>query len=390
METPYFQIDKNELLENIQTFKDALNIYWPNSTLAYSVKTNSLPYILGLMKQQGIKAEVVSDEEYELSRMCGYKEDRIIFNGPAKDDSLFLEAIEKGSIVNIDSQHELQVFNQNVKGYKPNMGIRINIDTALFNEKDIFYQDDGFRFGFSEENGELAEAVNTIRFNDPSNAIGIHFHCNSATRSIDVYEKIALYVRYIITKYDITASYIDIGGGFFGGVEGKPVAHDYISAVYHVLKDTVDIHSTKLIVEPGSALVASAVDFYTSVLDVKETHKSVIVTTDGSKINIDPLWSKKSFLHRIEKTGLENEKMIDKKQIICGYTCMEHDRIMALEKTHILSKGDKIVYEKTGAYSVTFGGPFIRYLPEVYVKNGNTMELIRKRMSVKDYYHIQT
>ena len=71
--TPYFVIKKSELDKNIYDFKSALKKYWPNSDIAYSIKTNSLPWILKYMNSQGILAEAVSDEEYELAELCGFE-----------------------------------------------------------------------------------------------------------------------------------------------------------------------------------------------------------------------------------------------------------------------------------------------------------------------------
>lgn len=386
LETPFFLINKQKLDDNIQDFKSALDKIWPNSKLAYSVKTNSLPWLLRYLKSQDVLAEVVSDEEYELALLSGFKEEEIVFNGPIKGDTLFLNAIKKGSFVNIDSKYELEIYKNNIKENNDNVGVRVNVDTTIFEKNDIGYVEDGFRFGYAEKNDELLNAINIVRLHKSDKKIGLHFHCNSVTRSLDVYKKLAEFAKYIIEKYNISPSYIDIGGGFFGGVEGKPSAPEYISIIYEVLKNTVDIESTMLIVEPGSAIIASAVDFHTSVKDVKDTNKSRIVTTDGSRINIDPLWSKKNYRYRIESN--EKKNSILDKQIICGYTCMDHDRIMTLVDEFPLSVGDRIIYERVGAYTMTFGGPFIKYFPDVYVQNGNEMKLVRKRMSVRDYYNI--
>ena len=125
---------------------------------------------------------------------------------------------------------------------------------------------------------------------------------------------------------------------------------------------------------------------YTSVIDAKSTNFANIITTDGSRIHIDPLWKKKSYLYSIETNS---HMPIEQKQIICGYTCMDHDRIMILENKPLLQVGDKIIYYRVGAYTVTFGGPFIRYFPDVYVNNNGSLKLIRKRMSVSDYYNIE-
>lgn len=388
METPFFLINKDELDSNIQNFKSALEKIWPNSIIAYSVKTNSLPWLLKYLKSQDIMAEVVSDEEYELALLCGFSEEEIVFNGPIKGENTFLDSIKKGSIVNIDSKHEVEIFKKNIKKSSENIGVRVNVDTSIFDNNDVDYKKEGFRFGFSEGNNDLSNVIETIRFNNINNRIGLHFHCNSSSRSLNVYRKMAEYAKFIIEKYNVSPSYIDIGGGFFGGVEGQPTATEYITTIHDVLKNSVDAGATILIVEPGSAIIGSAVEFHTSVIDAKETDKSRIVTTDGSRVNIDPLWSKNKYTYRIIKNNQSKSKQ--EKQIICGYTCMDHDRIMTLLNENTLSIGDQIIYEKVGAYSMTFGGPFIRYFPDVYVQNENDSELVRNRMRVRDYYDIHT
>ena len=107
MKTPYFVIQEKLLAENIGGFQEALNTLWPGSILAYSVKTNSLPWILKWMNAHGVYAEVVSDEEYQLALLSGCPADRIVFNGPVKTEEYLRKAFEGGSIINIDSAHEL-------------------------------------------------------------------------------------------------------------------------------------------------------------------------------------------------------------------------------------------------------------------------------------------
>lgn len=387
MQTPYFLLDKQLLDANLVSFKDALNRIWAHSSIGYSVKTNSMPWLLKYLKGQGLQAEVVSDEEYELSLLCGFAETEIIYNGPIKSEDYFINAVRKGSIVNIDSKNELAWFKAHIKESSSNIGIRINVDTSIFDESDVAYTNEGFRFGFSEENRDLAQAIDILRLCDEKNRIGLHFHCNSVSRSVDVYRKIALYAKELILKYNIDPSFIDVGGGFFGGVEGKPGPVDYVNVIYEELKNVVDVEKTKLIVEPGSAIIGSAVSFHTSVIDVKDTSKATVVTTDGSRINIDPLWAKDKYDYVI-KSDYDASK-IKSKQIICGYTCMDHDRIMSIIGRQAVSIGDRIIYSKVGAYTMTFGGPFIKYFPEVYVEDSGVSQLIRKRMTVQDYYAIQ-
>lgn len=384
LKTPYFLIDRTKLDKNINDFQQALNSIWPNSQLSYSVKTNSLPWLLEYLHTKNVYAEVVSDEEYFLAKKCGFLDRQIIYNGPIKGSDLFLSALELGAIVNADSKRELELIQTTDQIFGHNIGIRINPNPGIFNQNDIGYTEDGFRFGFSDETGELEKAIKIVK--TKSDFIGLHLHCNSITRSKDVYIELAKYALNIITKYNLKVSYIDMGGGFFGGVPGKTTQVEYINAIKEVFEPIIDIKNTKLYVEPGSAIIGSVVDLVTSVIDVKDTSNSRIVTTDGSRIHIDPLWIKKGYMYSLDT---KNKNEINE-QIICGYTCMDHDRLMKIENQQELSIGDRIIYHRVGAYSMTFGGMFIRYYPNVYVLDSGKFECVREKITVDDYYKIHS
>ena len=107
MKTPYYVIDQKALDENFEKLKQALQNNWKNSIIGYSYKTNALPWIIQHFNQLGCYAEVVSEEEYHLAKLIGVQKGKIIYNGPIKTKETFLEAIQNGCIVNIDSSREI-------------------------------------------------------------------------------------------------------------------------------------------------------------------------------------------------------------------------------------------------------------------------------------------
>ena len=418
--TPYFLIRKNLLAENIDGFRRALDHLWPNSRIAYSVKTNALPWILSWMKDHGVDAEVVSDEEYELAQLCGFPETRIVFNGPVKGRERLLRAVSAGSVVNLDSAADLEALTAtesftaeprsraadsrlSTAGLQPGagdsyfqapdqvsaagvLGLRLNMSPDLFDPADVGYQEDGFRFGYSDETGAFAAALEQLKGVTDVRTLGLHIHVNSVTRSPRVYAAAAARAAEIIQKYRLSPAFVDIGGGFFGGVPGKTTPEEYVSVIREALLPAVDPEKTALILEPGSAAVGSAVELHTTVLDVKDTARGRIVTTDGSRIHIDPLWLKKSYLFTSSAALPPHPR-----QVVCGYTCMDHDRLMVLENQPELKVGDQIVYHRVGNYTVTFGGPFIRPFPEVYAETADgEIRLVRKRMTMREYFEMET
>ncbi len=386
MKTPYFVIHRELLQKNIDDFEKGMCANWSNSRFGYSVKTNSLPWLLSYIKQNDWFAEVVSDEEYDLALLCGFLPNEIIFNGPIKGKERFYYAIEHGSFVNVDSENEIRWIEEYKKPIS-NLGIRINVPPEVFSPNDIEYTNEGFRFGFSVENGAFENALQRISNTQDIKAIGIHLHCNSITRNKEVYRAIAKYAVTIIDKFGLKPHYIDVGGGFFGGVPGKTTINEYFSIISEELNRSPSTRESVLIAEPGSAIIGSVVDLHTSVLDVKDTNNSHIVTTDGGRIYIDPQWFRTHYIYSIKT---QSEKMFSGKQIICGYTCMDHDRIMEIESEKQLQMGDEIIYHRVGAYTVTHGGLFIKFLPDVYVRINSEIKKIRSTMTTEEYYKIQS
>ena len=87
--TPFFRIREQDLLYDISLLKEALSKNWGSYIMGYSVKTNSLPWLLCYLKNQGFYAEVVSKTEYDLALRLGFPAHHMIYNGPIKDRAAF-------------------------------------------------------------------------------------------------------------------------------------------------------------------------------------------------------------------------------------------------------------------------------------------------------------
>lgn len=381
--TPYYVIDKIELDAGLGKLKRALEKYWGNYIIGYSYKTNSLPWIINYFKENGCYAEVVSDDEYLLAKRIGVNSDRFIYNGIIKSKGTFLEAIENRCIVNIDSRREIEWLDELSKDKQFGIGVRVNFDIEKYCPNQSACGTEGGRFGFCYENGEFEKALIKV-VNKGIRIDGLHLHVSSKTRSIDIYEAIANIACEITKKYGLVLSYIDIGGGFFGGLENKPQFEDYLKTVSEILSRTFEPEKTTLIVEPGMSLIGSPLSYVTSVIDVKDTTYGRFVITDGSRMNIDPLMTKKTYFHRYElKDSKQRKKM--RKQVISGYTCMEHDRLFCEENSKELLVGDKVIYDKVGAYTMCLTPLFIKYFPDVYLNDGENVNLVMERWLPENY-----
>lgn len=384
MQTPFYLIDKQELDGSLAAFKSALKKYWNNYIIGYSYKTNSLPWVIEYFKANGCFAEVVSDDEYELAKSIGIENEKIVYNGIIKSKETFLEAVQNKSIVNIDSNYEIEWLEELKEGSDYEVGIRVNFELEKYCPGQTQCGEEGGRFGFCYENGSLEKAIRHIEEKGVK-VVGLHLHVSSKTRSLDIYRAIANIAVEITKKYSLELKYVDVGGGFFGGLPNKPSYAEYIELIGEILSETFTPDKTKLIVEPGMSLIGAPISYVTTVIDIKDTTANRFVVTDGSRTNIDPLMSKKSYFYDVIKNDESNNRTSHKKQIISGFTCMEHDRMFELREYEELMCGDKIVYNKVGAYTMCLTPLFIKYFPDVYVTEGEKITKVRNRWSPIEY-----
>lgn len=387
LQTPCFILDKEELEKSVKGYQDALKSNFKRSIVGYSVKTNSLPACMKLAGEMGAYAEVVSHDEWELARLCGFDRQHIVYNGPMKSKETFLDAVEHGAIVNIETKRELEwlkeLDDQVSDGSKKfQVGIRLNINISHVSPEDADGENDNSRFGFSDETNEFADAIALIAKMPNVELAGLHIHRTAHSRSIRFYKQSIAFACKIIEKYGLKLDYLDVGGGYFGIFPNKPTYQEYSDAFFEVLTSH-GLQDLCVIVEPGNALVASCFAFLSEVIDVKHVEEKLwFATTDGSRNDLDPFFKKSGYLSDV---FYDHETPVVKEQIVSGCTCLEYDRMFTLTDKPILSVGDRIYYRNVGAYTMCLSPMFIRYIPNIYLKDKGDYTLVREKWTAKEH-----
>lgn len=367
MQTPYYLIHKDIFVQNCNEIINSFEKEWGGKVgCGYSVKTNNSLQMLQLAFEQGLYAEVVSEEEYNFAKECGFTNDRIIYNGPVKGTTKF-EACRMGAKVNIDNlteAKEIALYIQKNEIRNVHIGLRVNFDLENMVPGETSTGEAVGRFGICYENGDLEKAISFFE-QEGIPLEGLHVHFTTKTRSVAVFEAIAKMICEICQKYHLNLSYIDIGGGFWGGraLAGKPTMQQYAKKIVPILKETIS-EETELIVEPGSAMSATVVDYITTVVSVKDIRNTRIVVVDGSSLHINP------FMNQRQQTAILPElgTNVVEEQVICGATCLEHDRFMVLKKEREIQVGSKIIFTNAGAYTMSLVSDFIVKRPKVCVR----------------------
>lgn len=387
--TPYYRIDEKLLDADVEMLQSALDKDWNNYICSYSVKTNSLPWLLAHLKGKGFYAEVVSAQEYDLAKRIGFKPSEVIFNGPIKERAAFEEVLLSGGIVNLDSNYEPEWVIEAAQKYpeqKLNVGLRVNYDLSSLIPDEVLADEEGSRFGYCYENGSLKAVIDKLKVFDNVKIAGLHLHSSTKSRSVNAYEALAKVAGIVAGEYGLDLDYVDMGGGYYGGVKDKPDFRSYVPTIAKTLGKYFDVSKTKLIMEPGVSLVSSGFEFVTSVIDTKQVREHRYVIIDGSRVNLNPQVTRRWYPHRFEVAKDLHSRATLPGQMICGSTCMEYDRLFLAEDEPELRAGDRVVFTNAGGYTMCLSPLFIHYYPAVYVKKADGSLYTARRPWTNDEY----
>jgi diaminopimelate decarboxylase len=394
--SPFYIFDENAFRKNYDDIIKAFGGRYEKFILAYSYKTNYIPYLCRLIKTKGGFAEVVSRLEYDLALKVGQKPDKIVFNGPVKRCEDIELALANRSIVNLDSSYEIDhVEKYAVKHPEEDIKVGLRININLSDEAGQSHIQEHLavgRFGFDPSDSNISSVISRLTRIGNVRINCLHGHTTTIDRNVWCYRVITETLCRIAERFlPDTVEYIDIGGGIFGCIPPQmrwmkiPSFDDYAKAVYKVLQNNKWVQRRKpfLMLEPGVAMAANALSFITKVISTKNIRNKLFVTVDGSAYNVKPTFHKRNQPYRIIKK--KSDKHRDTFNVV-GSTCMEKDYLLTDIKDELPEAGDFIKIDNVGAYTVVLTPAFINPAPPILVKTAAGYKVIRRRQMFEDIF----
>lgn len=385
LSTPCYIIDSEAFIGNIKRINDAFSSSWgENVSLGYSIKTNHTPWLLNEARRLGLWAEAVSGDEMNMAIREGADLSEIILNGPQKRPEEIEKVLLGGGIVNADNLSDIGVIcslaprfeKQSVK-----VGIRINFDFERFCPGESTAGEEVSRFGICIENGDFERALKMLR-QAGIPLSGLHLHYSTKTRSAKAFSALAQCADDLICRFSLIdeLKYIDVGGGFFGGQVNSryPTMDGYAEAICNILKKHINSEKVMLILEPGASVLATAVEYLCEIINERDIRGVRVLTVDGTVLHVNPFMAPRNasvelMYRNPDNAGGESVP----RQLICGATCMEKDRLADIREAYRLGLKDRIKVHFAGAYTMGFNSCFINLPPRIYVKSGDGCSLLR-------------
>jgi diaminopimelate decarboxylase len=393
--SPFYLVDRAQFESNFEALTAAFESRYRPFVLAYSYKTNYIPYLCRLVNDKGGWAEVVSRMEYDLALKVGSDPARIIFNGPVKRSEDIDMALSGGSLVNLDSEAEIDAVMKYADRHPDKtvcIGLRINI--GLSDEAGVSHIQNSLKIGrFGFDPCDLGTIQTKLAVRNNVRVVSLHGHSSTTDRSVWCFDVIARTLVELAERFFAnTVKFINIGGGMFGEIAPEhrwcqvPSFDQYAETVCSVLNGSTWVKRQKpaLVIEPGVAMVANAVSFVTQVVSVKRIREKTFVTVDGSAFNSKPTFHKLNPPYEVlTDVGIAGSAQTFD---VVGSTCMEKDILLGGITAPVPDVGDFIRLDNVGAYTVVMTPPFINPAPAILAQESDGVVCVRRRQTLVDVF----
>lgn len=392
--TPLYIYDQAHIKGQAAALKAAFAPRFPRLRILYALKANTNPAIIGLLKAEGLGAEVVSQGEIETALRVGFPGPDIMFTSSSKGPGEIRRALEIGAVLNVDSLDELaQVRAEAARQRRQaRVSFRINpgvdphtihqINTGIAESKFGLHLQDGIAFRAYE----AAKGMPEIRIE------GAHCHIGSQITEPEGYlltaRKMLGFVKELKDRLGIQLAFLDLGGGL--GIpyqDGQKVMspEELAAALAPVWKEGVAAagYEPTLWLEPGRFFVGGAGYLLARVNTVKETPLKTFVNVDaGFNTLMRPAMYKA--YHRVRVLGrTQDPTLLD----IAGDVCETGDILAEARTLPRPRAGDLVVILDAGAYGFSMASEYnARPLPAEVLVDGDAVRVLRRRGAYPDLF----
>ena len=228
--TPLHVVDEDRLREHARTLRLVFEQQYPEVQLFYALKCNSVSEVVRAIFDEGFGADVMSEFELWLVRRLGMPANRIVLNGPNKNDRLLRQAVELGiGAVVVDSLAELARLETVATECRTEVEILLRVNPDFVPSGMSGVSDEGSRkrsvFGLDLKTGEHLLAFKTLRLSRFLRYAGLHAHIGSGIRHPEEYTRAFRRIAPAFLQArqaGLETRIFDFGGGF-----GVPTSKEF-------------------------------------------------------------------------------------------------------------------------------------------------------------------
>jgi len=348
--------------------------------ICYAVKANANLAVLGVFRELGAGADIVSGGELDRALAAGFPPQRIVFSGVGKTTAELEAALAAGvGQINLESLEEVERLGAAATraGKDVAVGIRVNPDVTAETHPYVATGQSGIKFGIPTD--QVVNAARAISAHRRLKLVALAMHLGSQLTDPEPLRQGLARLAALVPKLKkvggSTIASLDVGGGLgirYGserGLEPERVAK--------AILPEIEATGLELLLEPGRYLVGSAGILLTQVLYRKHSGgKEFVVVDAGMNDLVRPsLYQAYHELAEVEPSG-RPEITAD----VVGPVCETGDFLALDRRLPDPQPGDRLAILGTGAYGFVMSSNYnSRPRPAEVLVDGDRFGLARPR-----------
>jgi len=388
--TPFHIYDEKGIRENARALKDAFS--WNKGFKEYfAVKATPNPYLLQVLREEGIGVDCSSEAELKLSEIVGFKGHEIMFSSNVTPIEEYEYCAKLGGIINFDDLTHLPFYEKKV-AFQDTMCCRYNPGGDFEINNQIMDTPKDAKYGMTKP--QIKEAFAYMRDHGVKN-FGIHAFLASNTVTEEYYPKLAkiLFELAVECKKElgIHIAFINLSGGV--GIAYKPdqkpndikLIGEGVRKAYEEVLVPEGMDDVAIFSELGRFMMAPFGALITKVMHFKHIWKEY-AGVDACAANLMRPAIYGAY-HHITVLGKEDAPC-DHKYDVTGSLCENCDKFAVDRMLPELEAGDYLFIHDAGAHGHSMGYNYNGKLrsAELLLKEDGSVQQIRRAETLDDYF----
>ena len=365
VKTPYFLVDEERLVKNLELLKEIQEETGCRILLAQKAFSGFFAYPLMRRYLAGTTASGLCEARLGKEEFGG---ETHVFS-PAYREDEFEELLSYADHFVFNSPAQLRRYAERAKQAGKSVGLRVNPECST-QEGHAIYDPcaPGSRLGTVKEqfDEELLPLLD-----------GLHFHTLCEQNSDDL-ETTAQAFEEKFGRYLGQMKWVNFGGGH------HITREDYdVERLKRVIRHFREQYDVEVYLEPGEAVVLNAGFLVSSVLETMKNGMNIAILDTSAACHM-PDVLEMPYRPPVLSSGMPGEKEYTYR--LAGPTCLAGDVIGDYSFDHPLAEGEQVVFGDMALYTMvktnTFNGML---LPSIVWKNRDGEEILIKEFGYEDF-----
>jgi diaminopimelate decarboxylase len=387
--TPFYLYDERGIRESARALNDAFQ--WCEGFKEYfAVKATPNPYVLEILKEEGLGADCSSLAELVLAERIGVTGEDVMFTSNNTKAEEYARAADLGAVINLDDISHIDYLRDSC-GLPDLLSFRYNPGPARTGNVIIGNPSEA-KYGFTEaqlfDGYRILKDAGVQRFGlhtmVASNELNGDFFLETARMLFDLAHRIS-------QEVGIRIEMVNLGGGI--GIPYRPeetavdlqAVGEGIRELYEQIIVPNGLHPMRVLMENGRVITGPHGYLITSAIHHKQIYRDYVgVDACMSNLMRPGMYGAYHHITVLGKEDAPHDRTVD----VVGSLCENNDKFAIQRALPEVARGDLLVIHDAGAHGYAMGFQYNGKLrcAELLLQEDGSVRMIRRAETLDDYF----